>query len=61
MYRKLAGMTGTAAAEVGELSDVYNLEVLPIPTHRPVIRLDEPAKLFITRSEKHEHCFELLM
>ena len=40
MYRKLAGMTGTAATEAEELAEIYKLEVLTMPTHRPMVRLD---------------------
>ena len=39
MYEKLAGMTGTAQTEATELSQIYNLEVVSIPTNRPVVRL----------------------
>ena len=62
MYKKLAGMTGTASAEAGELFDVYGLEVLPIPTHRPILRIDYPPRIFLSRNEKHAYCcFELVL
>ena len=41
MYEKLSGMTGTAETEAGELWDIYNLDVVSIPTNRPVIRKDK--------------------
>jgi len=41
MYEKLAGMTGTAETEAGEFASTYQLHVVPIPTHRPMIRADE--------------------
>jgi preprotein translocase subunit SecA len=46
MYRKLAGMTGTAATEAEELAEIYKLEVLTIPTHRPMIREDLPDLVY---------------
>ena len=42
LYDKLAGMTGTALTEAEEFHKIYKLEVVPIPTHRPMVRLDEP-------------------
>ena len=42
MYEKLAGMTGTAETEASEFANTYNLPVVPIPTHRPMIRIDQP-------------------
>jgi preprotein translocase subunit SecA len=50
LYNKLAGMTGTAETEAGEFSKIYNLDVMVIPTHRPMIRLDSPD--FIYKNEK---------
>ncbi len=41
LYDKLAGMTGTAQTEAAELANTYNLQVVPIPTHRPLVRTDE--------------------
>jgi preprotein translocase subunit SecA len=46
MYRKLAGMTGTAETEAEEFWKIYKLDVVVIPTHRPVIRIDEPDLVF---------------
>ncbi len=52
MYRKLAGMTGTAKTEEEEFRKIYNLEVVPIPTHRPMIRQDYPDVVFKTAEAK---------
>jgi preprotein translocase subunit SecA len=52
LYEKLAGMTGTAETEAAEFHDIYQLDVLPIPTHRPNIRVDDPDQIFKTRREK---------
>ena len=52
MYRKLAGMTGTAATEAEEFSKIYNLDVSVIPTHRPMIRVDHPDQVYKTESAK---------
>ncbi len=52
MYRKVAGMTGTAATEWEEFKDIYGLEVLVIPTHKPMIREDRPDVIFRTQNEK---------
>jgi preprotein translocase subunit SecA len=51
-YVKLAGMTGTAATEAYEFEDIYRLEVVVIPTHRPQIRRDEPDLVFLTAKDK---------
>ena len=55
MYRKLAGMTGTAETEASEFHDIYRLPVVTIPTHRPCIRVDENDIVFKTRREKFEY------
>ncbi|HEX4744046.1 MAG TPA: preprotein translocase subunit SecA [Candidatus Limnocylindria bacterium] len=52
MYKKLAGMTGTAATEAEELFKVYKLEVTQIPTHRPMIRVDHPDLVYKTEQGK---------
>ena len=52
LYEKLAGMTGTAETAAAEFHDIYQLDVLPIPTHRPNCRIDEPDQVFRTRREK---------
>ncbi|MFW6157262.1 MAG: preprotein translocase subunit SecA [Balneolaceae bacterium] len=53
MYHKLSGMTGTAATEEGEFSDIYDLDVVVIPTNEPVIRDDKEDLVFRTRREKY--------
>ncbi|MBQ6773517.1 MAG: preprotein translocase subunit SecA [Synergistaceae bacterium] len=52
MYRKLAGMTGTAATESEEFKEIYGLEVITIPTHKEMIRVDFPDVIFATEHEK---------
>ena len=52
LYEKLGGMTGTAETEAAEFHDIYNLDVLPIPTHRPNQRKDHNDQVFKTRREK---------
>ena len=52
LYEKLAGMTGTAETEAAEFHDIYRLDVLPIPTNTPNIRVDENDQVFKTRREK---------
>ncbi|MBI3954756.1 preprotein translocase subunit SecA, partial [Candidatus Collierbacteria bacterium] len=53
MYTKLSGMTGTAATEAEELKKVYNLDVVVIPTHRPVNRTDYPDVIYKTQRAKY--------
>jgi preprotein translocase subunit SecA len=55
MYAKLSGMTGTALTEEGEFKGIYNLDVVPIPTNKPMIRKDEPDKVYITKQKKYEN------
>ncbi|MBQ3402033.1 MAG: preprotein translocase subunit SecA [Synergistaceae bacterium] len=52
MYRKLAGMTGTAATEAEEFKEIYGLQVVSIPTHKPMIRTDNPDVIYATEHEK---------
>jgi preprotein translocase subunit SecA len=52
MYEKLAGMTGTALTEAEEFSKIYNLEVTAIPTHRNVVRADQPDLIYKTQRAK---------
>ena len=52
MYRKLAGMTGTAATEAEEFKEIYGLEVVTIPTHKAMIRVDNPDVIYATEREK---------
>jgi preprotein translocase subunit SecA len=54
MYEKLAGMTGTADTEAAEFQKIYNLDVVVIPTHMPMIRKDYPDVVFRTENEKFE-------
>jgi preprotein translocase subunit SecA len=54
MYDKLAGMTGTAATEAGEFAHTYALEVVSIPTNKPMIRNDEPDLIYKTEAAKFE-------
>ena len=53
MYHKLAGMTGTAETEAGELWDIYKLDVTTIPTNKPIIRDDREDKIYKTAKEKY--------
>ena len=53
MYHKLAGMTGTAITEAGEFWDIYKLDVVEIPTNRPVIRNDMDDRVYKTQREKY--------
>ncbi len=53
MYHKLAGMTGTAETEAGELWDIYKLDVVSIPTNRPVARIDMNDRVYKTKKEKY--------
>lgn len=53
MYGKLAGMTGTATTEAGEFKQVYKLEVIEIPTHRPCCRKDFNDEIYMTEREKY--------
>jgi preprotein translocase subunit SecA len=53
LYDKLAGMTGTAETEAGEFHDIYNLDVMVIPTHRPCVRIDYNDVIYKTRREKY--------
>ena len=53
MYHKLAGMTGTAETEAGEFWSIYKLDVVVIPTNRPVIRKDEDDIIYKTKKEKY--------
>ena len=65
MYGKLAGMTGTADTEAYEFQNIYSLEVVVIPTHRAMIRKDDPDLVYLTRDAKFQavvqdimRCFE---
>ena len=54
MYKKLAGMTGTASTEAEEFRKIYNLDVVPIPTHRPMIRQDSPDVVYKNGKAKYD-------
>src|SRR4029079_7183977 len=54
MYKKLSGMTGTAETEAPEFDKIYKLEVLAIPTNRPLIRVENPDVVFRTEREKFD-------
>ncbi len=54
MYKKLSGMTGTAKTEEEEFREIYNMDVVEVPTNRPVIRKDEPDYLYVTLEEKFD-------
>ena len=58
MYHKLAGMTGTASTEAGEFWDIYKLDVVEIPTNRPVIRNDQDDRVYKTQREKYKAVIE---
>jgi preprotein translocase subunit SecA len=58
MYRKLSGMTGTAVTEAGELWEIYKLDVVEIPTNRPIQRNDREDKIFKTKREKYNAVIE---
>ncbi|MDL2272703.1 preprotein translocase subunit SecA, partial [Desulfovibrio sp. OttesenSCG-928-I05] len=58
LYEKLAGMTGTADTEAVEFGEIYGLEVITIPTHRPMVRQDFPDVVYRTRQEKYDAIIE---
>ena len=58
MYRKLSGMTGTAVTEAGELWEIYKLDVVEIPTNRPMQRDDREDKIYKTKREKYNAVIE---
>lgn len=58
MYHKLAGMTGTAETEAGELWDIYKLDVMVIPTNRPIVRDDMNDRVYKTKREKYNAVIE---
>ena len=58
MYHKLAGMTGTASTEAGEFWNIYKLDVVEIPTNRPVIRDDQNDRVYRTQREKYKAVIE---
>ena len=60
MYEKLAGMTGTALTEADEFMDIYNLEVLEVPTNMPLIRKDDDDEVYRTATEKYRAIISLI-
>jgi preprotein translocase subunit SecA len=60
MYEKLAGMTGTALTEADEFIDIYNLEVLEVPTNMTMVRIDDDDEVYRTAAEKYRAILTLL-
>jgi preprotein translocase subunit SecA len=60
LYPKLAGMTGTAMTEAGEFGDIYGLDVVEIPTHKPCVREDQDDEVYRTADEKNEAVVTLI-
>jgi len=60
MYEKLAGMTGTALTEADEFLDIYNLEVIEVPTNMPMVRLDDDDEVYRTAAEKYRAILSLI-
>ncbi len=58
LYKKLAGMTGTAETEEGEFFEIYKLEVVVIPTNKPIARIDEDDAIYRTKREKYNAILE---
>jgi len=58
MYKKLAGMTGTAVTEAEEFSKIYNLDVIVVPTNKPVIRIDQPDFIYKNETAKFKAVIE---
>ncbi len=58
LYDKLAGMTGTASTEANEFADIYKLDVVEIPTNRPVLRIDDDDEVYRTAKEKNKAIIE---
>jgi preprotein translocase subunit SecA len=61
LYKKLAGMTGTALTEAEEFGDIYDLDVISIPTNLPVARRDDDDEIFRTAAEKFDHIAEVII
>jgi preprotein translocase subunit SecA len=60
MYEKLAGMTGTALTEADEFLDIYNLEVLEVPTNQAMVRIDDDDEVYRTAAEKYRAILNLI-
>jgi preprotein translocase subunit SecA len=61
LYKKLAGMTGTAATEAEEFADIYKLEVVTVPTNRPITRKDDDDAIFRTAGEKFDAITDVIL
>lgn len=61
MYDKLSGMTGTADTEAAEFKKIYDLDVVIIPTNEPMIRVDHPDMIYMTKKEKYDAAIEEIM
>src|SRR5450830_1457743 len=60
MYEKLSGMTGTALTEADEFLDIYNLDVLEVPTNMPLVRIDDDDEVYRTAKEKYRSIITLI-
>ncbi|HTK79154.1 MAG TPA: preprotein translocase subunit SecA [Rhizomicrobium sp.] len=60
LYDKLAGMTGTALTEAAEFMDIYKLDVIEVPTNRPMIRIDSDDEVYRTVDEKYDAIIKLI-
>ena len=60
MYEKLSGMTGTALTEADEFMDIYDLEVLEVPTNMPLVRIDDDDEVYRTNKEKYRSIISLI-
>nr|UIO87223.1 preprotein translocase subunit SecA [Candidatus Phytoplasma pyri] len=58
LYKKISGMTGTAKTEKDEFRNIYNMEVVEIPTNKPMIRIDDPDFIFTNLNEKWKYLIE---
>ena len=61
MYEKLSGMTGTALTEEAEFNEIYNVDVIEIPTNRPMIRQDHPDRVYKTVAGKYDAVIEQIV
>ncbi|MBI5646601.1 MAG: preprotein translocase subunit SecA [Ignavibacteriae bacterium] len=60
LYKKLAGMTGTAETEAGEFYEIYKLDVVVIPTNKPIVRRDDEDQVYKTKREKYNAVIDLI-
>lgn len=60
LYPKLSGMTGTAMTEAAELKNIYNLDVVAVPTHHPIIRIDHNDAIYGSKEEKYQAIIKLI-